>query len=194
MLATVDKTFPAYHDLLLVLYECFHEMNCSEKEERIHEMIQKTYPETSERLRVSHVLKSGDLSSVHAINEELQHPSYLDPLITNYECSRKSAGKAQALNALLPGAGYLYLGQKKSALTAFFLNGLFIAAAYQFFHHGHTAAGIITTTFETGWYFGGIYGAGQEAKYYNERIYESNASAVMHERQLFPPLMLRHAF
>ena len=41
---------------------------------------------------------------------------------------------------------------------------------------------------------GGIYGAGEEAKFYNERIYETGATGVLHERNLFPPLMLRHAF
>ena len=79
-------------------------------------------------------------------------------------------------------------------MTAFFLNGLFLAAAYQFFHRGNVAAGIITLSFEAGWYFGGIYGAGQEAKYYNERIYERNASAVLNDSKLFPVLMLDHAF
>ena len=34
---------------------------------------------------------------------------------------KKVIGTAQALNALMPGAGYLYLGQKQSATTAFFL-------------------------------------------------------------------------
>ncbi len=100
----------------------------------------------------------------------------------------------QLLNALIPGAGYLYIGQKKSALTAFLLNGLFIAAAYQFFHHRHVAAGIITTGFEAGWYFGGIYGAGEEAKYYNERLFEKNAATVLNDYKLFPALMMQYAF
>jgi hypothetical protein len=56
------------------------------------------------------------------------------------------------------------------------------------------AAGIITTNFEAGWYFGGIYGAGEEAKYYNERIYEKNASTVLNQHKLFPILMMEHAF
>ena len=86
------------------------------------------------------------------------------------------------------------MDQRLTPATAFLLNGLFIAAAYQFFHRGHIVAGIITTSFEAGWYFGGIYGAGEEAKYYNERIYECNAAQILHQHSLFPVLMLRHAF
>ncbi|MBS0626175.1 MAG: tetratricopeptide repeat protein [Verrucomicrobia bacterium] len=193
-LAHVDKSFPAYHDLLLVLYECYREMENFEKQQRIYELIQSTFPETAEKLRISAALRTGDLYEIEQINEGFQHPSYLDRLLDCYYANKKSVGGAQALNAILPGAGYLYIGQKKSALTAFLLNGLFIAAAYQFFHKGHTAAGIITLSFETGWYFGGIYGAGEEAKYYNERVYERNASAVLNDCKLFPVLMLQHAF
>ena len=69
----------------------------------------------------------------------------------SYEKEKKSISKAQLLNTFIPGAGYLYVNQKQSAVTAFFLNALFIAATYHFFHKGHTAAGIITLSFESGW-------------------------------------------
>jgi tetratricopeptide (TPR) repeat protein len=193
-LANADKSFPAYHDLLLVLYECYREMESPDKEERMCESIDSTYPATAEGLKVSRALRGGELACICDINQDLQHPSYLDPMLTCYDQESKSVGKAQMLNAILPGAGYLYIGQKKSAATAFLLNGLFIAAAYQFFYCGHVAAGVITTGFEAGWYFGGIYGAGEEAKYYNERLYECNAGRVLNERSLFPVLMLQHAF
>ena len=45
-----------------------------------------------------------------------------------------------------------------------------------------------------GWYFGGIYGAGEEAKFYNEKIYEKAASPYMTEEKIFPILMVKHAF
>ncbi|MDP1609224.1 MAG: hypothetical protein Q8L98_07930 [Chlamydiales bacterium] len=193
-LAHVDKSFPAYHDLLLILYECYREMEDPEKQQRILEILQNTFPETGEKLALSSALRVGDLCSIERMNEEFIHPSYLDRLLDCYYTNKKSVATAQVLNALLPGAGYLYIGQKKSALTAFFLNGLFIAAAYQFIHRGNVAAGVITLSFEAGWYFGGIYGAGQEAKYYNERLYERNASCILNESKLFPTLMLQHAF
>lgn len=193
-LAHVDKTFPAYHDLLLVLYESYRELDNKEKQEKILELIDKTYPDTGEELKVSIAIRAGDLPTINLFADGFQHTSYLDELTDCYYGQKKSVGTAQLLNALMPGAGYLYIGQRKSALTAFLLNGLFIAAATQFFLHNHIAAGIITTGFETGWYFGGIYGAGEEAKFYNERLYEKNASVVLNEYKLFPVLMLQHAF
>jgi tetratricopeptide (TPR) repeat protein len=193
-LAHVDKTFPAYHDLLLVLYESYREMDNKEKQAKIIELIEKTFPDTSEELKVSLAIREGNLVAINEFASGFQHASYLDNLIDCYCLQKKSVGTAQCLNALIPGAGYLYIGQKKSALTAFLLNGLFIAAATQFFLHKHVAAGIITTGFEAGWYFGGIYGAGEEAKYYNERLYERSASVLLNEHKLFPILMLDHAF
>lgn len=193
-LAFVDKTFPAYHDLLLVLYEAYREVKNPEKQAKIIELIEKSFPDTSEELKVSLAIRQGNLVAINDIASGFQTISYLDELTQTYCLEKKSVATAQCLNAFLPGAGYLYIGQKKSALTALLLNGLFIAAATQFFLHDHLAAGIITLGFETGWYFGGIYGAGEEAKYYNERLYEKNASTVLNEQKLFPILMLDHAF
>lgn len=193
-LAHADKSFPAYHDLLLVLYECYREMDDPEKQIKIYELMEKSYPDTAEKISLSRALREGDLERVGCFAEGFQKDSYLDDLLDYYKKNKKSVAKAQALNAILPGAGYLYIGQKKSALTAFLLNGLFITAAVQFFRYGHNAAGIITTGFETGWYFGGIYGAGEEAKYYNERLYEKRAACVLNQHNLFPTLMMKYDF
>lgn len=193
-LARVDKTFPAYHDLLLVLYECYRELCDDEKQQRIYELMEKSYPETAEKLRLSRAIREGNLEEIDQFAEGFQGNSYLDKLLSTYRSEKKSVAGAQALNALMPGAGYLYIGQRKSALTAFLLNGLFITASVQFFLHNHVAAGIITAGFETGWYFGGIYGAGEEAKYYNERLYERHAAALLNEHKLFPVLMMQYEF
>lgn len=193
-LAHVDKSFPAYHDLLLVLYECYREMDDPEKQERIYELMQKSYPDTAEKITLSRAIREGDLNQVDCFAQGFQQSSYLDQLLNTYDSQKKSVAKAQFLNALLPGAGYLYIGQKKSAFTAFLLNGLFITAAVQFFLHNHVAAGLITTGFEAGWYFGGIYGAGEEAKFYNERLYERNASGILNDHHLFPSLMMKYDF
>lgn len=193
-LAHVDKTFPAHSDLLLVLYECYGELKVGEKQERVLEMMEKSYPETAEKLRLSRAIREANLPQIEKFADGFVQDSYLTDMMNSYASKKKSIPKAQFLNALLPGAGYLYLGQKTSAFTAFMLNGLFIAATYHFFHRGQVPAGVITALFESGWYFGGIYGAGLEAKYYNERMYEMNASTVLNERKLFPVLMLEHAF
>ena len=193
-LARVDKSFPSYHDLLLVLYECYREMDDPEKQERIYELMEKSFPDTAEKIKLSRAIREGNLDQIECFAKGFHQSSYLDNLLSCYWNNKKSVPGAQLLNALIPGAGYLYIGQQKSAFTAFLLNGLFIAAAVQFFLHRHVAAGILTTGFEAGWYFGGIYGAGEEAKYYNERLYERNASAVLNDHHLFPSLMMKYEF
>ena len=190
-LAHVDKSFGPYRDLLLILYECYGETQNFERRARIIELMEQTFPDTAHQLLLSEALREGSLDQLDCFAQD-------DPdvcqLLTNYYAKKKSVSRAQILNAVIPGAGYLYLGQRQSAMTAFLLNGLFIAAAWQFFSHGHTAAGIITAGFESGWYFGGIYGAGEEAKYYNEHIYEQDATALLNHRKLFPTLMLQYDF
>lgn len=193
-LACVDKTFPAYHDLLLILYECYREMDNPEKQECIVELLEKSFPDTAEKMKLSRAIREGDLETVTSFAEGFPQDSYLDDLLCHYDRNKKSVATAQLLNAILPGAGYFYIGQRKSALTAFLLNGLFITAAVQFFRFNHVAAGIITTGFESGWYFGGIYGAGEEAKYYNERLYEQKAACVLNQHNLFPTLMIKYDF
>ena len=107
---------------------------------------------------------------------------------------KKSVSRAQTYNAILPGAGFLYVGQKQSALTSFLLNGLFIWASIHFYSKGNYAAGAVFTSLETGWYFGGIYGAGESAKLYNERLYEKEAYPILNSGGFFPVLMLRYGF
>lgn len=193
-LSNIDKTFPAFHDLLTMLYESYKVLGQTDKEQKILQVLEKNYPETSEKLVLSTSIKSADFKTIRSFEKGFKKPNYLDNMLCCYEGKKKSVGTAKFLNAILPGSGYLYLGQKKSATTAFILNGLFIAAAYQFFHKGYYAAGAITVSFETGWYIGGIYGAGKCAKLYNERLYEKIATPVMNRHQLYPVLMLQTTF
>ena len=189
-----DASFPAFHDLLLILFETYNQEKMEGQADRILRLILQHYPEEGQKLILSNALTHGDLPLIKEVAQTPPPKPYLNQFLTNYEMHKKSIGKAQGLNALVPGAGYLYLGQKQSAATAFFLNGLFIAASAYFFEQGNIAAGAIFTSFEAGWYFGGIYGAGLEAKAYNERLYESMATPMMNQEKLFPVLMLNYAF
>ncbi|MBS0605080.1 MAG: tetratricopeptide repeat protein [Verrucomicrobia bacterium] len=189
-----NQDFPALHDLLLIMYESYEHEGMEQQAERFLEVIHHNYPEEGQKLALSSALVEGNLPLVEAFAEAPPDKPYLDNFLSDYQNRKKSVSTAQTLNAFLPGAGYLYLGQRQSATTAFFLNGLFIAASTYFFLDGNIAAGIIFTSFEAGWYFGGIYGAGLEAKEYNERLYESMATPMMNRERLFPALMLNYAF
>jgi hypothetical protein len=193
-LRIIDTKFPTYHDLLVILYECYLHTEQKEKATTILDLIKHHYPETAKELELSTALTFGDLDDIKKLAYDDPTQKSTSQLLAEYTREKKSISKAQGFNALLPGAGYLYVGQKQSALTAFLLNSVFIAAAVHFFKHHHIAAGVIFTSLETGWYFGGIYGAGEAAKLYNERIYETKAFNTLNQNKLFPIFMLRYGF
>lgn len=189
-----DTKFPAFSDLLLILYDSYQKLQQTTKAQGIAKLIEQFYPEEAKKLKISSALWKGDIQEAKELQASYPEEKYLQNIVTTYEKEKKSISKAQALNAILPGAGYLYLGQKQSAVTAFLLNGAFIAAAYEFFHHGNTAGGIIFSSFEVGWYLGGIYGAKESGKLYNERLYEKITAPVMQHEKLFPVFMIQYAF
>lgn len=189
----VDPSFPAFHDLLVILFESYTELNIQEKAEKVLLVLEKNFPKTAEKLKLSHALLQANTDEAKKIAQE-NHLVNLETVLTNYDIEKKSVRTAQWLNVILPGTGYFYVDQYRTGITAMLINGLFIAAAYEFFHRGYTAAGIVTTSFEMGWYFGGIYGAGEAAKYYNERLYEENVSYVMGQNKLYPIFSLQYAF
>jgi len=190
-LKTADMTFPALHDMLLVLYDTYIHVDDEKNAHRMLQLIYAYFPDEAQKLYLSKALLQADMPIVQTAAKETPE---LGAFLERYDAQKKSIGTAQALNAALPGAGYFYIGQKQSGITALLLNSLFIGASVYFFEAGNIPAGIIFTSFEAGWYFGGIYGAGLEAKYYNERLYESLAAPMMHQERLFPILRLNYAF
>lgn len=193
-LVQVPKTFPAFHDLLLMVYDSYIRIGECKKAEILSQAFEKYHPETLQKLKLSYALERGDLyeATTLPVPEELHEKTV--EFVTEYCHCAKSVRKAQLLNAVLPGAGYAYVGQKQSAITSFVINTLFIAGAYQFYQRGYWAAGGIMTTLEFGWYFGGINGAGLEAKEWNQRVYEGNARLFMNKNKLFPVFMLEKTF
>lgn len=193
-LPKVDKTFPAYQDLLVVLYDTYGQLGQVEEAEQVLKLIETQDPNLEEGLSLYSTLKNADLETLRSWDPNSTLTPYVTNLLCCYDASKKSVKTAQWLNAMLPGAGYFYVGQNQTGVTALLVNGLFITAAAEFFIHGYTAAGIIFTSFEAGWYFGGIVGAGQEAKLYNERLYEKCATPMMNQSGLFPVFMLQYNF
>lgn len=190
-LCYVDKSFKAFEDLLIILYESYHELKDKEKTKKILELLEESYPDTEKKIKLSTALMDAD---VDALSKDYTNNLQIRHLINDYNKEKKSVHTAQLLNVFIPGSGYLYIGQKRSAITAFLLNATFIYASYQFFKNKWTAAGVITASFEAGWYFGGIYGAGEEANYYNERLFENMATPMLNEKKLFPIYFLHYGF
>ncbi len=92
-----------------------------------------------------------------------------DELRLTPAAQRKSPQVAGVLSGVLPGAGHLYAGKPLQALTAFVLNGVFLAGAAYAFHEKLEATGAILLFFETGWYLGGIYSAMDAARAANRQ-------------------------
>lgn len=130
------------------------------------------------------------LEETHASDPQLRQAA--QELIDSYEREKLSPRRARWLNALLPGSGYYYTGQKSAAMTALLVNTLFTAAAYHFFHEGEVAAALLTTSLELGWYVGGINGAGIAAIQANHYKFEKISRKLQSEHQLFPILRLSY--
>ena len=185
---------PTDSDLLILLYDSYLKTGDVRKGASILRRIQEMDPEIAENLQLSTDLIEGNLKAISKTQKKAPLKTDLKHLLERYNAKKKSTAKAQIFNALLPGAGYFYVGQKQSALTSFLLNGLSIWAAIHFYTHGHLAAGILTTSLEMGWYFGGIYGAAESAKLYNKCLYEREASPLLNHYALFPVFMLKYGF
>lgn len=186
-LSEVDRNFPAFSDLLLILYDSYEQVGKREKANHILSLIENDDHNRADKLSLLHTIKKADL-------DEMSRSESCQNILCGYKRERKSICKAQTLNAIVPGAGYWYVGLKQTAFTAFCVNALFIGAATHFITHGNEAAGIITLSLEGGWYFGGIIGAGLAAKQYNDKIYSCYANKVIDRECLCPAIMLKYSF
>lgn len=172
-LLELKEEFPAKKELWLALYDSYTQTSQWDKAEAMKQRLEKT---DQEKLLLFEAFKEGDV------------------FLEDFAAQRKSPEKAGALQALLPGAGYWYVGLKKTAITSFVINTLFIAATAELAHRGYWAPALITLSLETGWYFGGINGATLAANEYNERLYEPLAKEIMVKERLFPVLRFEFAF
>ncbi len=82
----------------------------------------------------------------------------------------KSELLAGILSALLPGSGYVYAGQYGDGLTAFLLNGLFIAGTVTAAQSGWYPASALSGGIGMPFYVGNIYGSMNAVKKYNNGI------------------------
>lgn len=193
-LSQANPDFPAFNNLLIVIYDSYLQNKQEDKAACVLEIIRKFSPETAKDLFLYQNVKEGEIETTRCLISEHRDAQEMEKDFAFYDQFAKSPKKARFLNAVLPGAGYYYVGQRRSAVTSFIINALFTAAAYQFFRHGYPAAGIITASIETGWYLGGINGAGIEAQEFNTRLYEGVGRKILNDHDCFPVLMFETSF
>lgn len=193
-LTDAGPDFPAFKTLLTILQDAYTQEGRCDHAAILMEHMKVHYPDQAIDQAVGHAVQCGDLSTARILAQDTCRAECIESLASRYCDCAKSPCKAQWLNAILPGAGYYYVGQNKSAMTSFVINALFTWAAYEFYHRGYYAAGAITTSLEMGWYFGGINGAGLAAKEYNEHTYNFLGKETLLQCNLFPVLTIQVGF
>lgn len=193
-LSQANPDFPAFNHLLLIVYDCYFQTHQEDKASCLLEIIRKFSPESANDLQLYQTLKEGNIEEARCLIAEHRDSEEMMQNFAFYDQFAKSPKKARILNAILPGAGYYYVGQRRSAMTSFIINALFTAAAFQFFRNGYPAAGAITASIEAGWYLGGINGAGIEAQEFNTRLYEGISRKILSDSYCFPILMFDTSF
>ncbi len=123
----------------------------------------------------SSVLASiGDTSAYHAVAQGLAGEVRLNA----GDVPARSPVLAGLLSGVLPGAGQFYAGRATEGLTSFVLNGSFLWATIELFHHGNEIAGLLFAFFETGWYTGGIFGAVNDVHKFNRKAKDDYIGAL----------------
>ena len=182
----IDGSFPAYNELLLMLYDSYKQTRQCKKQAAVLQIIQSEDPLKANQFQLGETIEQGNLSCLIPLSQETSSEAAVSQFHSCYCQNARSVKTAQTLNALLPGAGYFYVGQKKTALTSFLINAAFIATTWHFIDEGNWGAAGISGSLELGWYLGGINGAGLAAKEYNETLYNRLGKRVMVEERLFP--------
>lgn len=188
-LTAAKAQFPGYRNLLILLHDSYQQTDNDLRAQKILTLTDQHSAVLAHDMQLSSALRAGDLDTARD-RAELE---VFDALET-YESQMKSVRTAQVLNAILPGAGYWYVGQKQTAVTALVVNAAFTAASVKFFCDGNYGAGAITASLQVGWYVGGIDGAARAANRYNEQLWEDMAHQQLTDHKLYPILMFQYGF
>src|SRR4029078_515625 len=98
----------------------------TEKAEKIQSLMQETDAKIHEGLSLYSTMQTADLATLRSWNPNSSLAPCVKELLSCYDAGKKAVTAAQWLNAMIPGAGYFYVGQKQPAVTALLVNGLFI--------------------------------------------------------------------
>lgn len=178
------ESFPQFKELLLMMFESYERTQQFTKADHLLERIRKSYPNEVQQMLLSRALFRKDFKKIEELSSDAPQHEFLTRLSKGYQKKIKSPKLAKWLGILCPGAGYLYAGQTKSAMTSFLINGLLIAASSQLVVAHYYALGLLLATFEAGWYVGGILGGAEAAKSYNNQLYQDFESKVTFQEQI----------
>lgn len=157
--------------LLTKLYKSYETQKEYQKADELLKELQKLDTSKVHPFLISQAFTRGHWSMATHWME--QHPQFqhLKEGLEEYHKAWKSKQLAKWLSILMPGMGYWYANQPKSGLTSFFINGLLITASMQCFMARLYTLGILTSTFEMGWYLGGVFGAIKAVERHNHQLF-----------------------
>ena len=93
----------------------------------------------------------------------------------------KSPALAATLSAILPGAGYVYVGHQGDGLMAFLVNLLFAAGSAAGFQAENMALGVIVGGVGVPFYLGNVWGSANAAKKRNKDAQEQLRARIVQE-------------
>ena len=189
-----SKEFEFYRDLMLMLFESYEKLNQRENADHILAELKNISELDAYKMQLTSSIYRKDLAQIDNLVSHDQSKSYISKLLKQYKEHKKSPKIAKTLSIICPGLGYLYAGQKRSAITAFILNALLITASSQLFLSHYYTLGFLTSSFELGWYVGGIYGANRAVDVYNEHLFKDYGEKVLFQEELFPAMSLENVF
>ncbi len=165
----IPPDFPARRDLFLLIQEILLQTGDLEGARRIDRGLSAQDLEVTQLTRPLALRQWDDVPS-KAFQEE-------------WARSKLNPHKAAFLQAILPGAGYWYVGQVQSGLTSFVLNALTTAATATLACKHQWAAAFLVGSLEMGWYLGGINGASRAAHQWNRQLGEQLAYPILNEQK-----------
>ena len=111
------------------------------------------------------------LISRYPDGQAARNAKHVVPLIGQYKnLPQKSEALAAILSAVIPGSGYVYAGHFGDGITAFLINGLWIAGAVTGIQAEYYAIAGVLAGVGLPFYLGNIYGSANAAKKWNLKV------------------------
>lgn len=177
----LDKNAPYFKDALLMFY-------IGLKHEAMPFIVQnlKTHLYQDPELKVK-------LELYDAISQvNFSHSTFNDSYKI-YQTHEKSQTLAGFLNLIMPGCGFLYLGQIQTWLTCFLTLSVLLWGFYHALKTKHFAQSILIFSIFSGFYLGSIVGAKLEAITFNQTLYTSIFDPVLKDNKLYPEQNIHYA-
>lgn len=170
----LDKSAPYFQDAILMFYIALKEENMPFVSQNLKNWLYCNQ-ELKTKLELYDAISQANFS-VASFNEHFKI----------YKANEKSQTLSGMLNLVLPGSGYLYIGQKQTALTCFCLISLLLFSFYYAVKNRHFAQSILIFSLFSGFYFGSIVGAKLGAITWNQSLYNAIFDPVLKDNQLYP--------